>query len=276
MSLKAIVDDVSGVPEAVRSFYTKIEGDDAGDLAGKFRLTVEGAHGYGLDNVETLKSALSAEREAKRSADAKLKDFDGLDAKAARDAIAKIAKIGNLDPKVEADRIAGEKVEAIKAQLLEAHTADIKKLTDREGTLTGELKRILIDNAALTALTAAKGNPALLTRVVTDRLRLTEKDGKFGVEVVDGNGNPRIKDAKGAPMSVEDLVAELRADKTYAVAFESNVKGGGGSNPNANQQQTGGAQTYTRAEWQAKIAGADEATGKKLNQDYLAGLVTIV
>jgi len=276
MSLKAIVDDVSGVPEALRTYYTKIEGDDAGDLAGKFRLTVEGAHGYSLDAVEGLKSALSSEREGKKGLETKLKDFEGLDAKAAKAALAKMKKLGDLDPAQEADRIAGEKVEAIKAQLVEAYETDKTKLTDRTKTLENELKRILVDNEALAALAKHKGNTELLTRVVTDRLRMTETNGKFGVEVLDANGNPRIKDAKGSPMTVEDLVLEMRANKAYAVAFASNSLGGGGTPSNTNDAGNNGAVgRYTRAEWQAKLASANEADKKKLTAEYMAGRVEI-
>ncbi|MEI9428726.1 hypothetical protein [Mesorhizobium sp. Cs1299R1N3] len=276
MPLKAIIDDVSAVAEAVRPFYAKIEGDDAGDLAGKFRLDIEAAHGFSLDAVDPLKTALSAERETKRGLEQRLKDFEGLDAKKAKEALAKIAKIGNLDPAVEADRIAGEKVEAIKSQLIAEVDADKKKWTDRETSLTGELRRVLVDNAALTALSAHKGNPELLQRVVTDRLRLTEKDGKFGVEVIDANGNPRIKNAKGDMMSVEDLVVEMRADKRFAVAFESNAKGGGGTPPENNGGGGGAAGKYSRAEWNKKIGEADEATKRKLTTEYMAGQIEIV
>ncbi|MER9652527.1 hypothetical protein NKJ26_03280 [Mesorhizobium sp. M0152] len=276
MSLKAILDDVSAAPEAVRSFYTKIEGDDAGDLAGKYRLDIEAAHGFSLDAVDPLKSALSAEREAKRALETKYKDFEGMDAKAAKAAIAKLAKIGNLDPAVEADRIAGEKVEAIKSQILTEVETERTGWKTRETTLTGELRRVLVDNAALTALSAHKGNPELLQRVVTDRLRLTEKDGKFGVEVIDANGNPRIKNAKGELMSVEDLVVEMRADKRYGVAFESNAKGGGGTPADTNNNNTGAAGRYTRAEWNKKLGEADEATKRKLTSEYMANQIEIV
>jgi len=275
MTLKAIVDDVSGVPEAARGFYQKIEGDDAGDLAGKFRLTVEGAHGFALDNVETLKSALSSEREAHKTAKSTLKAFEGLDPAKAKAALAKIAKIGDLDPEVHADRLASEKVEAIKTQLMEAAENDRKAWAGREGVLTGELRRVLVDNAAITALGANKGNVELLQRVVTDRLRLTEKDGKFNVEVIDGNGNPRIKDAKGTPMTVEDLVVEMRADKRFAVAFESNAKGGGNTPPGGNDGPAGGVQRYARADWNKKLGEANEAESRKLKADYMAGKIEI-
>lgn len=134
---------------------------------------------------------------------------------------------------------------------------------------------MLVDNAALTALSAHKGNPELLQRVVTDRLRLTEKDGKFGVEVIDANGNPRIKNAKGEMMSVDDLVVEMRADKRFAVAFESQAKGGGGVPPD-NKNGGGAAGKYTRAEWTAKLGAADEATKRKLTSDYMSGQIEVV
>lgn len=273
--LKAIVDDVSGVPEALRSYYEPIEGDDAGDLAGKFRLKVEGSHGFALDNTDSLKTALSAEREKARQLDTSLKSFEGIDAKKAKEALARIAKIGDLDPAKEADRIAAEKVEAIKTQILGEVEAKETQWTGREKQLVGELNRVLVDSAALSALAAHKGNPKLLQRVVTDRLKLVEKDGQFAVEVVDDKGLPRIKDARGTPMTVEDLVLELKGDKTFGVAFEGSGKSGGGTPPASGGGSSGASGTFTRSEWNEKLGKADEAERRKLTSEYMQGLITV-
>jgi len=66
-------------------------------------------------------------------------------------------------------------------------------------------------------------------------------DGRFRVEVVDGDGNVRIGDAHGNPLTIEGLVAEMKASETYAAAFASSgASGTGSSKTNSTSARTNG------------------------------------
>jgi hypothetical protein len=58
------------------------------------------------------------------------------------------------------------------------------------------------------------------------------KDGQVIVQVLDTNGNPRIKDVNGTPFTVADLVAEIR--EKSASLFKPDEKRGMGITPGSN------------------------------------------
>jgi hypothetical protein len=83
----------------------------------------------------------------------------------------------------------------------------------------------------------AKANPLddardAIELLVGKYVRSTMKDGKVVVDVIDANGNPRIKDHTGAPFTVADLVAEIRESK--ASLFKPDDKRGLGVQPGNN------------------------------------------
>jgi hypothetical protein len=54
-------------------------------------------------------------------------------------------------------------------------------------------------------------------------------DGKVIVEVLDVNGNPRIKDVQGTPFTIADLLAEVRDSRSSL--FKPEEKRGMGTQP---------------------------------------------
>lgn len=71
----------------------------------------------------------------------------------------------------------------------------------------------------------------LLLPHVRTHTRVKEVDGKFYVEVIDKDGNARIADGKGTPMTIQGLVAEMRGSDTFGRAFEGSGNSGSGKQP---------------------------------------------
>ena len=259
--LKAIVTDLNEIDEAHRGFYVQKDG--------KFFLNVTPVDGFQLDNTTGLKTALGAERNSVSVLQAQLKPYEGLDAAAARTAIERLTAFGEitpdaaktavetaarlqaLDPAKEAETIANTKLETFKGQISAQYAVQetefktkIKGLEDSNASLTGQLQTLMRDNAIQAEV--AKANPLDDARdavelLVSKFVRTSMKDGKVVVDVLDTNGNPRIKDVNGTPFTVADLVAEIRESR--ASLFKPDEKRGLGTNPGNNASPPAGGVT---------------------------------
>lgn len=245
--LNAVVADINAVDEGLRSFYT--------EQNGKYVLDVAATEGFALENVAGLKTALVTERNLKAELEQKTKDyetrfsaFEGLDPNAARDALRRLETITNLDPEKESERLADEKYKAKSKTLKEKYESDMEairtdattKLTAAEAALkakTQQIQTLLVDNAISTHL--AKLNPVADLRDAVELLarqsiKTKEVDGRLVVQVVDTNGQQRFKDVlNGVPMTVEDLLVEMRETRPSFFAADSKPGIGMGSQPNA-------------------------------------------
>ena len=82
--------------------------------------------------------------------------------------------------------------------------------------------------------------------------------------LVDANGTPRIN-AKGEPLTIKDVVAEMRASDTFGRAFEGSGASGGGTPPKTQSGgMPGGTFTIRReaAQDTAQYRAAREAAAK--------------
>jgi hypothetical protein len=208
-------DTLAKAPEGYRGAYEK--GDD-----GKY--TISAAYKPFVDTVVGLGGALKNERltskglKGQKDAVAVIKEQFGFDtveeAKAKWDEMAQtIATNGKVDPaKIKADIQKG-----FDAQL----GAKDKELDGMRGTLS----KYLVDNAAISALAELKGNQKLLGPVVKGMVELVKDGDEYVVRVKDGQGDYR-GDGKGGFLTVAGLVAEMKQDKDYAAAFESEAPAG--------------------------------------------------
>jgi len=226
MALKAIIDSLDGLDEGLKSHYRAGTADEGTE--GKFVLAVDGVGGFALENVTGLKSALGAERTARERAEGQIAKFKDLDPDKARRALEEVEQLKAIDPAKEADKLANTKFEAAKAQLIEAHSAELQGREQRIGLLTKTVEELLIDAAATAALAEAKGSVELLLPHVRKHTKVKEVDGRFTVEVIDGAGNARIAGSKGEPMDIKGLVAEMRQSDTFARAFDGEGHSGSG------------------------------------------------
>lgn len=241
MALKAIVDNLDGVPEGARDFYTA--GED-----GKFTLAVEPVGGWALEDVEGLKSALGKERGENDRLKKQITKFGDIDVDRAREALSHYEQFKDIDPKKEADKIAQAKVEALQKQLLDKHAQEVAGKDERIGNLYKQVEYLLVDQVATAAIAEAKGSVELLLPHVRQFTRVKEAEGKFSVEIVDREGNPRISNAKGDPLDIKGFVAELRSSDVFGRAFDGTGITGGGTPPNLN----GGGASLNRSKMTAQ------------------------
>jgi hypothetical protein len=132
------------------------------------------------------------------------------------------------------------------AQLQERFTKETESKDGRIKSLSSALERRLVDAEATSAVAAAKGSPKVLLPHIKAHVKVVEDNGEFVVQVVDSNGNPRVGDAKGNPMTIAQLVEELKADPDFARNFEGSGSSGGGASKST-ASGGGGAATKTIA-----------------------------
>lgn len=206
---------LQAVPETYRGAYEK--GAD-----GKYGIAAS-AKPF-VDTIVGLRGALNNERkstkELKGAKDvgAVIKESFGFEtveeAKAKFDELTKaVAEGSKVDPaKIKAD---------IQASFDKVAAEKDAKVSKMQGTL----ERYLVKGAAASAIAAEKGNAVLLEPHVARMTKVVEDGDEYVVRVLDAQGDYR-GDGKGGFMGVEDLVKELKADKTFAGAFESDTLGG--------------------------------------------------
>lgn len=238
MALAVVVDSLDAIPETLREHYVK--SDD-----GKFRLD-------GVEDTGVLKRSLeNAKRERKEAKDA-LDEFKGVDpAEYAR------LKQEASDRELASATKKGE-FEKLKEQMVGKHQ---QELGDKDKTLSGmraALESYLIDSEATRELAEVKGAPTLMLPHVRAQVKVIEEEGKFVARVVDKDGNPRIGDASGEPMSIKQLVAEMRASEAFGRAFEASGASGSGA-PSGGAGGTPGKKQYRLAEFNAMSALARAA-----------------
>lgn len=218
------------LPEGMGDFYKPLDGQEKTYVLDV--QTVEG-FGYAFEDISGLKSALGKERSARSEAESKLKAFGDIDPNKAREAISKWDEFSQIDPNKEADKIANEKVEAMKKQLNQHHEAEIGKLTKSIDRYRNQFYDREVRATAIEAIAAEKGVPELLLPHVINYAKLREtEDGKFFVEIVDKDGNTRIGDGQGEPMTIRQLVKEMKNSPVFSRAFEGSGSSGSGTNPN--------------------------------------------
>lgn len=233
MALAAIIAATThaGLADPIKAEYrTPTEAEIAANpnLKDHMVLDVSAVNGYGLDNVEALKSNLGREKTRADNAESAAAAFKDLPKDAAK-RLERLAELEKLDPTAEADKIATQKFEAAKAELIAKHEEEKKPLQQRAETLFSELDKAKRVQAATAAIVEEGGNPDVLLPHVLSSTKFVEKDGKFDVSVVDGEGNVRIGDSNGGPMSLKQLVAEFKSKDAFAPLFSASGKSGGGA-----------------------------------------------
>ena len=127
-------------------------------------------------------------------------------------------------------------VTKIKEDLQKAHNVELEVKTKRIEGLTGQLHELLVTSAATAALAEAKAiDVDLVLPHLNKQVKVSEEDGKFNVNVVDAAGDPRYSGTTGAPMTIKEAVAEMKATQKFELLFESEAHTGGGNNHTTNR-----------------------------------------
>lgn len=213
MALKLEVDSLDSVPEALRAEY-------AADGA-KFRLKVDG-----IEDTSGLKTALQKERTERQAKEKTVKQWEKF-GKTPEE----IEALLDAQAKLDEDKAtkAGE-WDKLRAQMNTKHAEEIKARDDKLAAKDKSLHRFLIDSQATAALAAAKGVPDLLLPHVQRHVRVAENNGEFTVQVVNAAGEPRVN-GKGEPLSISDLVSEMKQSEIFGRAFDGSGQSGSGTQP---------------------------------------------
>ena len=130
-------------------------------------------------------------------------------------------------------------IEKIRADVAKASATKIAEVDARNAALTKQLYTLNVRNKAMTSIQAAgAGETAdLLMPFIEQQVVQVEEDGRLNAYVIDGENNRRFSSVTGAPMTVDDLVAEMKGSTKYARLFPSQAKSGGGADPNNSRNQ---------------------------------------
>lgn len=210
--LPASLDTLDAIPAPLRPLYRK--GDD-----GKFA----------LDDIDSLRSVVGNIKNENKSLKGKVGQYKELE------------ELG-LTPeqikqlKAEADAAQEKKLKdegdfnSLKQQLEENLGKEKEKWTGREKKLVGTINKILVDDAARATLAdpEIEGNPTLLLPLIRDRVKVTETDDGFNLQVLRSDGAPMLN-SKNEPATLKDLFLEMRGKPEYAGAFKGVNQSGGGA-----------------------------------------------
>lgn len=238
MALKLTVDSLDGMDEAQKSLYVQ-QGD-------KFTLDVDGLPQP--EDTSGLKSALQAERKSNRNLENKAKAYEKLGK--TPEEIQELIDAQETQARSQAEK-RGE-FDKILAQVNEKNASALKAKDDEIAKMRKRVETELVDGKAIEAITAAKGKAKLLLPIVKNRLQVDEN---FNVVVYEPDGvTPKVDDT-GKPVSIADLVSEMRASEDYGAAFEGSGQSGSGTRP-TNGSGGNPFARLTKADLQGKV-GSD-------------------
>lgn len=233
--MKAIVSEAEfgALGEAMQAEYTKQED-------GRFLLKVDAVDGFSLENVEGLKNTVATLRQEVGDGKTKLKSFEGLDAAKAREAIAKLEEMKDWTPEQKVK----EQIDAAVKEIKSKAETDLAGANETAQTLRAQLQKVLVDNAARTALGKMKlidgVDVDLLMPHIHQAVAVKEVDGQQVVRVRGEAGGDRVTMKQGStePMGLEEFVGLLPTMPQFKGLFASSGKTGTGTTPNGNGQHT--------------------------------------
>ena len=132
------------------------------------------------------------------------------------------------------DEDAQRRLEKARAELVAQNEKVINEKESLVSRYRGQLEAVLGEQAALQALSGKATDPDLVLPFVLRNLKTVETDdGRLQVVVVDGDGDPRVNPVTQQPLSIADLVTEMREQEKFAPLFRSEAPSGGGAAPTA-------------------------------------------
>lgn len=229
MSLDPIVESIDDLPEALQSVYKQTED-------GTFILDVTPKNGYALENVQGLKSALGKEKAAVSDLQSRLKQYGDIDPTDIQSKFQRLEELEQIDPSREADKLLDTRLKSIQDQMASKHKKELDGVVSKYSKTEQHLQKLLIDDAAKSAIIKAGGNEKTLAYMlpsVINQLSIQETETGFLTQVRDEYGNPRIGDASGSAMTVEQRVLEMKSQDLWQGAFPASGQSGGGIPPKA-------------------------------------------
>lgn len=183
---------------------------------------------YGEAYVKELRNEAAKYRTKMKEFEAKLASFDGVDPEEHR-------RLKEAQEALEHERLtkAGD-FEKIRQKLVDEHTKELgkekEKMTGLEleiNRLKNELQQTIIRNEIANAASVAKAlNPRLVELAVAPFVKVEEVDGVGKViKVVEADGTPRQNLKTGKPLSIIELMEEMKQSEEYAMLFSGGTSG---------------------------------------------------
>lgn len=272
MTLKAIVDNLDNVDEKHRSLYQP-ERDSDGNETGLHIVAIEPVKGYNLENIESLKGALSNTRTERDDLSKKLKNFEGIDPEKYKALETKVEELQTTDAETEerinqiVDSQTKAKLEEAAARLEQANTEFQSQLdtskTENE-QLRSSLKQVLVSDRAKAIAESISDDPQLLAPLIERNMKCVIDEKGPRVQFVDDHGTVRIGKDINSDMTEAEFIEDMKKSDTFATLIRSEQRpgtdprppGGGGKIPSTNTQYDPNA---SQADRRAAIAASIEA-----------------
>tara|TARA_Y100000114_G_scaffold92046_1_gene85493 strand:- start:3906 stop:4730 length:825 start_codon:yes stop_codon:yes gene_type:complete len=226
--LPAAADSLEAIPEQFRPLYRQ-EGD-------VYVPSIKPAHGYGIDKVDSLKRQIAELGEKHSRGTSKLRAYEDAEGNLIEpERVQRLLELESRQAQQATQQktqqeMAAEQFDALKTQLEQKHSKEMQAIQQRREHLEAELRRHVVTNAALNALSKAGANADLLMPHVESMTRVDEIDGQFVARVLDDDRKThRISRKPGSttPMDLEELVDILR-DK-FPAAYPAQQRAGSGT-----------------------------------------------
>jgi len=224
------VTDLSKVPSQFQGLYSEKEGSDGFSLR-----TDDPAVKGAIEAISGLNTALTAARSDAASNKGKAVDLSALSDYGTN--VNEIAtgfrsKVQELEEKLANTDEVKLDLNKVREEMGKAHAKDIQRSGERIKALESQLYSLLVENAATSAIAEAKGSPELLMPFVRSQVKVVEHDGQMEVFVVDESSSQRFSGVTGQPMTVTELISEMKNNAKYGRLFDSELPVGGGALPN--------------------------------------------
>lgn len=223
-NLTVPIEKWAAVPEDFKGLYEKT------DEGYKLRSEDPGVKAA-ISAITGLNKALVASRAEARDAKSRKVDLSALEAFGdTSDLSALAASINERIEEASKSKNADveSKVTKIKQDLSAAHTAELEKMSKRNEALRNQLYTNMVESAAVKALADAGAIDAdLVLPMIKTRVGVSEEEGRYQVRILDESGDPRYSGATGEPMSITELVMEMKGQERFGPLFKSEKKSGG-------------------------------------------------
>lgn len=212
---------------------------------------------YTKDEVDVAVAEASAALNAKtqelltetKRAKTALKAYEGLDP-------AEFQRLKTAaDDAERAKATAAGDFKSLETQLVQKYEASLKTVESEKVEMQRAMEVHLIDAAAASELARHSDTPRLLMPHVRAMMKVVKEEGQFVSRIVDPiTGAVRIGKGQGTtPMTLGELVEEMRANPEFAPAFRGTGSSGGGASKSAASGGGAGPKTISAGDNDAFI-----------------------
>lgn len=187
---------------------------------------------FSEDYVKGLRAESAKYRTKVRELEEKMAKFDEIDPDEYRQLkqSQKEAENKKLEEKGEFEKLKGQMVESHQKEL-DKLQGEIENLKQQIAGSEGELNTTILQHEiAVAAATAKAINPKLVEMVAMQQMKVEKgEDGRRVIKVLDADGNRRMDVKTGEPLTITQVIEEMKMTPDYAHLFAGGKAGGGSS-----------------------------------------------